>query len=150
MQQARSSSARPRRPPAKNCSTAIQIISSAIPEWTRCDRVTICTPIKAADIKRLRSRRPGMCQCGEPDPPATVPALPRPKSPSPRLQPGLRGRNTKLRAAGHLPSNAADVSERFVQVVHMEVTLHCKVYLGRRACQIGGKMNDSTLFSWPS
>src|ERR1035441_1666705 len=30
---------------------------------------------------------------------------------------------------GHLPANAGDVTERFVEFIHTRITLHCKVYL---------------------
>src|ERR1700748_1428005 len=35
---------------------------------------------------------------------------------------------TELRGAGHLSANAADIAERFVEVVHDRFTLQCKVY----------------------
>lgn len=36
----------------------------------------------------------------------------------------------KLRAARHLPANAADVAESFVQIIHDRHTLQCKVDRG--------------------
>lgn len=38
-----------------------------------------------------------------------------------------RSITTELSGIGHLSANTADVTQRFVQVVHSEITLHCKV-----------------------
>jgi hypothetical protein len=56
-----------------------------------------------------------------------------------RLRPGGRnGQNArtrkrgwavaaKLGAVGHLPANAADVAQGFIQIVHGDLALYCKV-----------------------
>jgi hypothetical protein len=51
----------------------------------------------------------------------------------------------KLRTVGNLPANAADVAQRFVQVVHAGFTLHCKVkqFVGVVNCETDGALFHS-------
>ena len=50
---------------------------------------------------------------------------------------------TKLRGAGHLSANAADIAERLVEFVHDRFTLQCKVYRM-------GKLVNMPLMKFPS
>ena len=130
-----------RTPPTdgRNCSTAMRIISSAMPGmYAPRARLAVCTAMNAGRQRRRSN----------PDAQIGVDALGRIGQPQ-RLRRRSREREharsgqcrrpvaAKLRAPRYLPADTADLAQRSVQVIHSrELTLQCKVHDREAACQI--------------
>ena len=84
------------------------------------------------------------CRIRQPVSPGSL----RPESRQHRSRERCRAVAAKLRAARHLPADAADVAQRSIQVIHTDFTLQCKVSRENKFVKMPDQLPEGRWLTW--